>query len=59
MPAHISRGNGRRSAMRSCVEHVFAEQKHRMALSIRTIGIKRAEAKVGTSKNPLCSVGIS
>ena len=32
--------------MRSCVEHVFAEQKHRMALSIRTIGLKRAEAKI-------------
>ena len=46
MPAHISRGNGTRSRARSCVEHVFAEQKHRMALSIRTIGIKRAEAKI-------------
>ncbi len=28
-------------------EHVFAHQKHRMGLVIRTIGLKRAEAKIG------------
>ena len=46
MPKHIARGNGTRSKVRCVVEHVFAEQKHRMSLSIRTIGIKRAEAKI-------------
>ena len=46
MPKHIARGNGTRSKVRCVVEHVFAEQKHRMLLSIRTIGIKRAEAKI-------------
>lgn len=46
MPQHIARGNATRSRIRSCVEHVFAEQKHRMALSIRTIGIQRAKAKI-------------
>lgn len=32
--------------MRARVEHVFAHQKDKMGLFIRTIGIKRAEAKV-------------
>jgi transposase, IS5 family len=29
------------------VEHVFAEQKHRMGLFVRTIGIARATTKIG------------
>jgi hypothetical protein len=29
------------------VEHVFARQKHRMSLFIRTIGIARARIKIG------------
>ncbi len=29
------------------VEHVFAEQKGRMGLFIRTIGIARAKSKIG------------
>lgn len=33
--------------MRSRVEHVFAEQKSRMALFIRTVGIARATTKIG------------
>ena len=44
MPSHIARGNACRSRIRS--RHVFAEQKRCMALSIRTIGIKRAEARI-------------
>ena len=32
--------------MRARVEHVFAGQKARMGLFIRTIGIKRAEAAI-------------
>lgn len=47
MPAHIARGNATRSKVRARVEHVFAEQKDRMGLFIRTIGQVRAEAKVG------------
>ena len=35
----------RKSAPR--VEHVFAEQKDRMGLFIRTIGIARATTKIG------------
>ena len=47
MPEHIARANAKRSAVRSAVEHVFAGQKHRMGLFIRTIGIARAKIKIG------------
>lgn len=47
MPEHIVRANAKRSAVRSAVEHVFAGQKHRMGLFIRTIGIARARIKIG------------
>lgn len=40
-------GNRARSGVRGLVEHVFAEQKSRMGLFIRTIGIKRAKTKIG------------
>jgi IS5 family transposase len=46
MPDHIRRGNATRSKVRARVEHVFARQKAQMGLFIRTIGIKRAEAKI-------------
>jgi len=46
MPGHIARGNAAKSKTRARVEHVFGEQKSKMGLFIRTIGIKRAEAKV-------------
>jgi IS5 family transposase len=39
--------NGRKSKIRSHVEHVFAERKSRMGLVIRTIGIARATLKIG------------
>ena len=39
--------NGRKSKIRAFVEHVFAEQKSRMGLVIRTIGIARATLKIG------------
>ncbi|MEF2073748.1 IS5/IS1182 family transposase, partial [Consotaella sp. CSK11QG-6] len=42
-----ARANGRRSKVRSAVEHVFARQKGPMGLFVRTIGIVRAEAKIG------------
>jgi hypothetical protein len=38
---------GRKSKIRARVEHVFAEQKHRMGLFVRTIGIARATTKIG------------
>lgn len=47
MPEHIARANAKRSRVRSAVEHVFAGQKHRMGLFIRTIGIARARIKIG------------
>ena len=47
MPERIAKANAKRSAVRSAVEHVFAGQKHRMGLFIRTIGIARARIKIG------------
>ncbi|WP_210766509.1 transposase [Caenibius tardaugens] len=46
MPEQIRRGNATKSKVRAQVEHVLAQQKAKMALFIRTIGIKRAEAKI-------------
>ena len=42
MPEAMLRANGRRSKVRSAVEYVFARQKDKMKLFIRTIGISRA-----------------
>ena len=47
MPERIARANAKRSAIRSAVEYVFARQKHRMGLIVRTIGIARARIKIG------------
>ena len=47
MPERTSRANAKRSKVRSAVEHVFAGQKHRMGLVVRTIGIARARIKIG------------
>jgi transposase, IS5 family len=47
MPGAIRRANNAKSKIRSKVEHVFAEQKDRMDLFIRTIGIARAKMKIG------------
>jgi transposase, IS5 family len=44
MPKAVARANAAKSKVRARVEHVFAEQKDRMGLFIRTIGIARAEA---------------
>jgi len=41
-----ARANAAKSAIRARIEHVFAHQKNRFGLFIRTIGIKRAEAKL-------------
>jgi len=47
MPERILKATGRKSRVRSKVEHVFAVQKGPMALFIRTVGIARARAKIG------------
>lgn len=39
--------NGAKSKVRAFVEHVFAEQKSRMGLLVRTVGIARATTKIG------------
>jgi IS5 family transposase len=46
MPANIRRGNATRAKVRCHVEHVFAAQKHRIGLIVRTVGIARARAKI-------------
>ena len=46
MPAYIARGNTTRARVRSRVEHVFAAEKRRMGLVVRTIGLARATAKI-------------
>lgn len=47
MSEATSRANGRRSKIRAIVEHVFAHQKARMGLFVRTIGIDRARIEIG------------
>ena len=47
MPRHLARGNASKSAVRAHVEHVFAHQKERMGLFVRTIGFDRARTKIG------------
>jgi len=47
MPKHIEWGNRKRASVRSHVEHVFAVQKDKMDLFVRTIGIQRARVKIG------------
>ena len=47
MPKALGQANTRKSVARAHVEHVFAQQKDRLGVFIRTIGLKRAEAKIG------------
>ena len=44
--ARTAKVNGRKSKDRAKVEHVFAHQKARMGLTIRTVGLARAKAAV-------------
>ena len=46
MPKRTAKANARKSKVRASVEHVFAQQKHRMKLTIRSIGLERAKASV-------------
>jgi IS5 family transposase len=56
MPRRTAQANAKKSKVRARVEHVFAHQKERMGLFIRSIGIKRAEATV-TMSNIACNLG--
>jgi IS5 family transposase len=47
MPVRTARANAVKSAVRAHVEHIFAEQKARMGLFVRTIGLARATTKIG------------
>jgi IS5 family transposase len=51
MSERTALANGRRSKVRAGVEPVFAHQKARMGLFVRTIGIARATTKIGKA-NP-------
>lgn len=46
MPQAMAQANAKKSSIRARVEHVFAHQKNRYGLFIRTIGLARAEAKL-------------
>jgi transposase, IS5 family len=46
MPEATAKANAKKSSVRARIEHVFAHQKNRFGLFIRTIGIVRAEAKL-------------
>jgi IS5 family transposase len=46
MPKRTTKANAKKSKVRARVEHVFAHQKERMGLFIRSIGIKRAKAAI-------------
>ena len=46
MPKRTARANAKKSKVRATIEHVFAQQKARMKLTIRSIGLKRAEATI-------------
>jgi IS5 family transposase len=54
MPVHTARANATKSGIRAHIEHVFAEQKHRMGLFVRTIGLARATTKIGRA-NLVCN----
>jgi IS5 family transposase len=47
LPPHIARGNARRARVRGAVEHVFAAQKCRLGLVIRSVGRARATTRLG------------
>ena len=55
MPEHIRQGNVAKSKVRARVEHVFAHQKDKMGLFIRTIGSRRADARI-TLANLTCNI---
>jgi hypothetical protein len=49
---HIQRPSAATSVLRSCVEHVFADQKSQMGLLVRIVGAARATMRSGWSTSP-------
>jgi transposase, IS5 family len=47
MPAQVARANATRARVRVAVEHVFAAQKCRLGLIIRSVGLARATTRLG------------
>lgn len=47
MPEPVRRGNAARGRVRAYVDYVFAGQKLRIGLIVRTIGMVRAKAWIG------------
>jgi transposase, IS5 family len=47
MPPHFARGNASRARVRVAIEHVFAAQKCRIGLVVRSVGLARAKARLG------------
>ncbi len=47
LPRPLAKANAARSKVRAAVEHVFAHQKARMGLFVRTVGLPRARLKIG------------
>ena len=47
MRPHVRRGNASRGKVRAAVEHVFACQKQRLRLVVRTVGMARNTTKLG------------
>lgn len=54
VPEPMARANAAKSALRVGVAHVFAHQKNRSGLFVRTIGLARAQAKL-TLANLACN----
>ena len=47
MPPNVRCGNATRGKVRAAVEHIFACQKQRLRLAVRTVGLTRATTKLG------------
>jgi hypothetical protein len=57
MPAHIVRDNATRARVRAQVEHVFAAEKCRLGLVVRTVGMVRARVKIAWPTSLITSLG--
>ena len=47
MPEALRKANSAKSKVRSQVEHIFANQEHRMGLFVRAICMAPAKTKIG------------
>jgi len=56
MEKRTAKADARKSSIRATVGHVFAQLKHRMMLTIRSVGIKRAEPCIRHDKRPFGSL---